>query len=244
MNYMAELNAFDDWVDENESLSPTARLLYIQLLQRCNKARWIQPFTVSLSRLAFKTGLSISGVQKARNQLKQYGLIDWKSRSGQQSAEYTITSLVVTEYQQTYQQVEQQQYQQVEQQQYQQVYHIERHKTKDINTTSNEVVYVKQPKDKPKVEKKKATRKVFVKPTPLEIQTYVDEHQLNVDVERFFDYYEGNGWKVGKNPMKDWKATARNWSRNSFDKGGGSNQRASFNRTAEPKQDEYADLYL
>ena len=106
MNYMAELNAFDDWVDENESLSPTARLLYIQLLQRCNKARWIQPFTVSLSRLAFKTGLSISGVQKARNQLKQYGLVDWKSRSGQQSAEYTITSIVGTEYQQTYQQQE------------------------------------------------------------------------------------------------------------------------------------------
>lgn len=240
MNYMAELNAFDDWVDENESLSPTARLLYIQLLQRCNKARWIQPFTVSLSRLAFKTGLSISGVQKARNQLKQYGLVDWKSRSGQQSAEYTIISLVSTEYQQTYQQQEQQQYQQVEQQQYQQPYHIERHKTKDINTTSNEVVYVEQPK----VEKKKATRKVFVKPTLTEIQTYVDEHQLNVDVERFFDYYEGNGWKVGKNPMKDWKATARNWSRNSFDKGGGSNQRTSTNGATKPKQDKYADLYL
>ena len=240
MNYMAELNAFDDWVDENESLSPTARLLYIQLLQRCNKARWIQPFIVSLSRLAFKTGLSISGVQKARNQLKQYGLVDWKSRSGQQSAEYTIISLVSTEYQQTYQQQEQQQYQQVEQQQYQQPYHIERHKTKDINTTSNEVVYVEQPK----VEKKKATRKVFVKPTLTEIQTYVDEHQLNVDVERFFDYYEGNGWKVGKNPMKDWKATARNWSRNSFDKGGGSNQRTSTNGATKPKQDKYADLYL
>lgn len=240
MNYMAELNAFDDWVDENESLSPTARLLYIQLLQRCNKARWIQPFTVSLSRLAFKTGLSISGVQKARNQLKQYGLIDWKSRSGQQSAEYTITSLVGTEYQQTYQQQEQQQYQQVEQQPYQQPYHIERHKTKDINTTSNEVVYVEQPK----VEKKKSTKKVFVKPTPLEIQTYVDEQNLQIDAERFFDYYEGNGWKIGRNPMKDWKATARNWSRRNEDNGGEYNKRTRVTTTNEPKTDEYADLYL
>lgn len=244
MNYMAELNAFDDWVDENESLSPTARLLYIQLLQRCNKARWIQPFTVSLSRLAFKTGLSISGVQKARNQLKQYGLIDWKSRSGQQSAEYTITSLVGTEYQQTYQQQEQQQYQQVEQQPYQQPYHIERHKTKDINTTSNEVVYVEQPKDKPKVEKKKTTRKVFVKPTPLEIQSYVDEQNLQIDAERFYDYYEGNGWKIGRNPMKDWKATARNWSRRNEDNGGEYNKRTRVTTTNEPKTDEYADLYL
>ena len=29
----------------------------------------------------------------------------------------------------------------------------------------------------------------------------------------FFDYYTANGWKVGRNPMKDWKAAARNWQR-------------------------------
>jgi hypothetical protein len=29
-----------------------------------------------------------------------------------------------------------------------------------------------------------------------------------------FDYYQSNGWKVGRNPMKDWKASMRNWSRN------------------------------
>ena len=238
MNYMAELNAFDDWVDENESLSPTARLLYIQLLQRCNKARWIQPFTVSLSRLAFKTGLSISGVQKARNQLKQYGLIDWKSRSGQQSAEYTITSLVGTEYQQTYQQQEQQQYQQVEQQQYQQPYHIERHKTKDINTTSNEVVYVEQTKDDPKP-KRKSKAKAFVKPTIEEIQAYIDEKGVAVDAERFYHFYESKGWMVGKNKMKSWTSAIQTWAR-----GSDKNQRTSTNGATKPKQDKYADLYL
>jgi hypothetical protein len=31
------------------------------------------------------------------------------------------------------------------------------------------------------------------------------------EAEKFFDYYTSNGWKVGKNPMKDWRATARNW---------------------------------
>lgn len=238
MNYMAELNAFDDWVDENESLSPTARLLYIQLLQRCNKARWIQPFTVSLSRLAFKTGLSISGVQKARNQLKQYGLIDWKSRSGQQSAEYTIISLVSTEYQQTYQQQEQQQYQQVEQQPYQQPYHIERHKTKDINTTSNEVVYVEQTKDDPKPKRKSKT-KPFVKPTIEEIRAYIDEKGVSVDAEKFYHFYESKGWMVGKNKMKSWTSAIQTWAR-----GSDKNQRTSTNGATKPKQDKYADLYL
>lgn len=29
--------------------------------------------------------------------------------------------------------------------------------------------------------------------------------------QRFLDYYTANGWKVGRNPMKDWRAAARNW---------------------------------
>ena len=53
----------------------------------------------------------------------------------------------------------------------------------------------------------------FRKPTKEEIQTYIREKGLKVDADRFIDYYESNGWKVGKNPMKDWKATLRNWSR-------------------------------
>ena len=32
-----------------------------------------------------------------------------------------------------------------------------------------------------------------------------------VDPDRFVDYYTSNGWKVGKNPMKDWKAAVRTW---------------------------------
>ena len=29
--------------------------------------------------------------------------------------------------------------------------------------------------------------------------------------EKLHDYYAANGWKVGRNPMKDWKAATRNW---------------------------------
>jgi len=34
-----------------------------------------------------------------------------------------------------------------------------------------------------------------------------------VDPDRFIDYYTSNGWRVGKNPMKDWKAAVRSWER-------------------------------
>jgi hypothetical protein len=32
--------------------------------------------------------------------------------------------------------------------------------------------------------------------------------------EEFFDHFTSNGWRVGRTPMVDWKAAARNWSRN------------------------------
>lgn len=59
----------------------------------------------------------------------------------------------------------------------------------------------------------------FKKPTFEEISAYCAERGNSVDPEKFLAYYESNGWKVGRNPMKDWKAAVRNWERNSFSSG-------------------------
>lgn len=61
-------------------------------------------------------------------------------------------------------------------------------------------------------------RKRFVKPTLSEIEQYCIERKNNVNAEQFFDYYESNGWKVGKNSMKDWKAAVRTWERSEYRK--------------------------
>lgn len=58
---------------------------------------------------------------------------------------------------------------------------------------------------------KKNNKSVFKKPSLEEIREYIREKNYNVDAERFYNYYESNGWKVGRNPMKDWQATVRNW---------------------------------
>ena len=55
--------------------------------------------------------------------------------------------------------------------------------------------------------------KRFTPPTRDEILEFCRENGLTIDTDRFLDYYSSNGWKVGKNPMKDWKATVRNWAR-------------------------------
>ena len=60
----------------------------------------------------------------------------------------------------------------------------------------------------------KESSKKFVKPSIEEIKDYCQERNNNVDAEQFYDYYESNGWKVGRNSMKDWKACIRTWEKN------------------------------
>lgn len=65
-----------------------------------------------------------------------------------------------------------------------------------------------------RVKSKEKRDKKFIKPTVDDVMRYCKERNNNVDPERFVDYYESNGWKVGKNPMKDWKACVRTWEKN------------------------------
>ena len=60
---------------------------------------------------------------------------------------------------------------------------------------------------------KPPTRSHFSPPTVEQVQAYCTEKGYGVDAERFVDYYTSNGWMVGKNHMKDWKAAVRTWSR-------------------------------
>lgn len=54
----------------------------------------------------------------------------------------------------------------------------------------------------------------FVKPTIEEIQAHILEKGYTFDAEAFYAFYESNGWKVGKNPMKNWKMACTTWAKN------------------------------
>ena len=60
----------------------------------------------------------------------------------------------------------------------------------------------------------------FTPPTPEEVGAYVLERGSNVDPQRFVDFYASKGWRVGSQPMKDWRAAVRTWERRE-DRGGG-----------------------
>lgn len=74
--------------------------------------------------------------------------------------------------------------------------------------------------------------KRFAKPSRDDLEKYKREKGLNIDPQAFLNHYDSNGWKVGKNPMKDWQATARNWA----------TRQSGFGNNQQPQQKQYSDF--
>lgn len=95
----------------------------------------------------------------------------------------------------------------------------------DVYTTDTQVRLGKDSLElgKESIEEKPKTAKRFQPPTLEEVKAYCLERKNNVDPERFIDYYTSNGWVVGKNKMKDWKAAVRTWEKNGYSNSNKSN---------------------
>lgn len=94
---------------------------------------------------------------------------------------------------------------------------------KQMNEQVNNQVTEQVNHNRTKKQSNKETKKqVFIRPSLDDVRQYASENSLSVDPERFYDYYEANGWTInGKAQMKDWKAAMRNWSRREKDKPAG-----------------------
>ena len=53
----------------------------------------------------------------------------------------------------------------------------------------------------------------FSPPSISDISDFCHEAGITIDVQAFYDFYSSNGWKVGRNSMKDWRAAVRTWAR-------------------------------
>ena len=51
------------------------------------------------------------------------------------------------------------------------------------------------------------------RPTLEEVLRFSQEEGLTTDVDYFYNYYEANGWRIGKYPIRDWRAALRAWAR-------------------------------
>lgn len=87
--------------------------------------------------------------------------------------------------------------------------------------------------DKNKNKKENKNRNIFIRPSIDDVESYfIDKNSTKEEASRYYDYYESNGWKVGKTAMKDWKASARNWMRNE----------RSWKKSAMPDFDSYTEV--
>ena len=79
-------------------------------------------------------------------------------------------------------------------------------------------------------------RKRFTIPTPEEVQAYCDERKNGILGQQFCDFYSSKGWKIGKEPMKDWKAAVRTWEMRRKDQSPSITQQVQAPITTAPKR--------
>lgn len=59
--------------------------------------------------------------------------------------------------------------------------------------------------------KEKKERSIFIAPTLEQVESFCLENNLDLDGNKFINFYESKGWIVGKTKMKNWQAAVRNW---------------------------------
>lgn len=91
MNYIAELNAFDDWVNTHH-LSTSAILLWYTMMQIANKAGWRESLSIPNVLIAVKSGLKPTSIKRAREELRLAGRITFDFQKGRKATIYKIIS--------------------------------------------------------------------------------------------------------------------------------------------------------
>ena len=195
MTYLDMLNNFYDFCECNV-VSGNAQLLFHTLLMINNRCVWEQWFSRTNVSLSERMGISEKAFIRARNELKQLGLIDFiSSKKRGTCTKYCIlyntndsTKEVQKKYKGSTKEVQK----------------------ADINRYKTETKIKKDISD----DISKKTRTIFKPPTIQEERDYCEQRGNSIDAEYFVDFYTSKNWMVGKNKMKDWRACVRTWERN------------------------------
>ncbi|MGJ0749032.1 DnaD domain protein [Enterococcus durans] len=92
MDYIGQLNAFDNWLEYNE-LGAGPQLLWYKLMAIANKSGWQSELSIANTRLQAMTKTSEKTLINNRNQLIQNGLLQYKKRGRTRAGIYLITDL-------------------------------------------------------------------------------------------------------------------------------------------------------
>jgi len=195
MNYLKQVNKFYELLLINP-LNANSQCLYFALLNINNRCNWIKNFTVANTTLMTFTGLNISALQRARNNLIQKGYIKYQKGKSNNAGIYEIIEF------------EQQSEQQNEQ-------HNEQQDEQQTDSTTNNTANTLNKQNKTKQKKEKINKKEFgeFKNVKLTDDEYLKLQKMFPKdyakrIQSLDDYIQSHGKKY-----KDFVATLRNWAR-------------------------------
>lgn len=96
MNYLQEINSFNDWLIINPSVTSDDIALWYALMNLNNISGWQQEFTVAISTIIDRTRLSRSAIYRSRNRLVQMGRMITRERPGNQCSVYQLIPFTVS----------------------------------------------------------------------------------------------------------------------------------------------------
>ena len=236
MNYIQEIKSFNDWLILNPSVSSDDIVLWYALMNLNNMSGWQKEFTVAISTIIDRTRLSRSAIYRSRNKLVQLGRIKTRERSGNQCSVYEV--IPFTSHKGTHNGTDNGTQDGTDQQSTPFVSPNGTQSGTQSGTqtgtqseTDNGIISkTKLNETKQGVDSKGAAapiapiKKMFIKPTLDELETFFLKELVRLEfpsnnlddeakdyADSYMNCYNANGWKVGKNAMKDWKAAATNW---------------------------------
>lgn len=230
MNYIQEINAFNDWLILNPSVSSDDIALWYALMNLNNISGWQKEFTVAISTIIDRSRLSRSAIYRSRNKLVQLGRIATRERGGNQCSLYEIIPFSVSHggtHNGTNNGTQEPKKEPVSPNGTQSGTQSGTQPGTQSGTQSGTIIQTKGNETK---ESNTGSgippppRVLFMKPDAGQLETHFFnelrrlkfpaenlENEAKIFTEKFLGYYNSNGWKVGRNAMKDWKAAATGW---------------------------------
>lgn len=189
---------FDFCFENPEKISPIHTAIYFFVMEHCNRLGWKQKFGLPTTMAMEAIGIrSYNTYKKALNEIISWGFLMMIESSKNQ---YSANIVALSNFDKaTYKALDKA---------------LIKHGTKHCRSTHQSIDSI----DKQVNKEQLTIERVFRPPTKEDVANLflekLDEFTAMGEAEKFIDYYESNGWKVGKNKMKNWNAAARNWIKN------------------------------
>jgi hypothetical protein len=185
VNYIRHLNAIMDRLADDERITPFHVSLYMALFSRWNRNRFRNPLIIQRDEIMYLSKIrSNKTYLSCMKDLHEFGFIQYQpSFSAMQGTRVHLFTIDIAGTQLPMQDLF----------------------TKDIGLTQHTYIENKHKENSKKMMKEPPEKNEVV-------EFFKIENYPEVEAEKFFNYFESNGWKVGgKTTMKNWHAAARNW---------------------------------